>query len=246
MTAISLKQLPSLYVNTAPYTWVSNTTLSIPAGQLRDSTNSVDITLSAATTLDQAVKGLNGLDIGTIAASTWYYVHVVADSTGFKPAGTVLSLSATAPNMPFGYDVFKLLGFVYTASSTAYFTKFDVTGNANSHTYMWDSSVSVLSGGTSSTFAAVDLSAAVPPITLTEVILNTAFTPNAANDIFKLRKTGSSATTNLTIAGNVAAKVTQSQVSVISALAGGLPEIDYLVTASGALTMLVLGFRYYL
>ena len=245
MTNVSLKKLPYRAVNTAVYSWASNTTLSIPAGQYRDTTNSIDIVLSATATLNAAATGLNGIDIGTFAASTWYYIYAIGDSAGNRVSGALISASATAPNLPFGYDAFALIGFALSDGST-HFLKFDVTGNGATHTYMWDAAVSVLSGGTSATFAAIDLSTAVPPVDLTEVVLNTAFTPNAANDIFKLRKTGSSSTTNLTIAGNVAAKVTQDQVSVISALSSSVAKIDYLVTASGALTITVLGFKYFI
>ena len=48
-------------------------------------------------TVDITVSGVNGLDTGSEAASTWYYIWVIYNGT--TVAG-LLSTSATAPTMP--------------------------------------------------------------------------------------------------------------------------------------------------
>ena len=56
----------------------------------------------------------NGLDTGTLAASTWYSVWVI--SNGATTAG-LLSLSATAPTLPSGYTFKARIGWIRTDAS---------------------------------------------------------------------------------------------------------------------------------
>lgn len=67
-------------------------------------------------TIDSTVNGVNGLDTGTIAPSTWYFVWAI--SNGPSIAG-LLSLSAVSPALPSGY--------VYAARIGAFLT--DGSGN---------------------------------------------------------------------------------------------------------------------
>ncbi len=240
---IPLQTLPYHQVNSAPYTWASNVSLSIPSQLIRDTTNTIDIYLPSTTALLASGTGINGLDTGSLAASTWYYVYIIADSTGKLPVGTILSASATSPLLPFGYDAYALLGFVLTDGSV-HFLKFYAVGNGGGHTYWLDTSIQVLSGGSSATYAAVSLATAVPAINYSEIIFSAGFVPNAAGDIFSVRPTGSAATTVATYHGAVATKSHDFQMTLLSLLSSGNPSIDYLVTASGALTLNVLGFKY--
>lgn len=65
----------------------------------------VDITLAGT------AVGINGLDAGALAASTWYAMWVI--SNGITTAG-LLSLSATAPTMPAGYIYKARVGWIRT------------------------------------------------------------------------------------------------------------------------------------
>ncbi|MHA3052540.1 hypothetical protein [Acinetobacter sp. ANC 4640] len=60
--------------------------------------------------------GANGLDTGTLALSTWYYVHVIYNPTTQTQAA-LFSLSATAPTLPSGYTFFARVGVVRTDST---------------------------------------------------------------------------------------------------------------------------------
>lgn len=65
-------------------------------------------------TLNITTSGVNGLDTGSVAASTWYYVWAISDGTNFKG---LYSLSATSPTLPGGYTYELLVGVVQTDGS---------------------------------------------------------------------------------------------------------------------------------
>src|SRR3990167_8919241 len=85
----------------------------------------VDVTYTA----DLAVAGVNGLDTGAEAGSTWYYVYIIVGEiapevndtanalqppmrrTGASVA-SLLSASATAPTLPPGFNRFRRVGAV--------------------------------------------------------------------------------------------------------------------------------------
>lgn len=87
-----MSTLPTSPIVNSPYldlhggvlTYASTTTFTVTDGIFRDSTNTNDITLtgtSGTTTVSVSSAGLNGIDTGTVAASTIYYVYVVGSST---------------------------------------------------------------------------------------------------------------------------------------------------------------------
>lgn len=79
---------------------------------LEDGSNAYVTARSGSLTINSAGSGANGLDTGTLAASTWYSVWVIR-----KPDGTtagLISLSATAPTMPSGYTFKARVGWIRT------------------------------------------------------------------------------------------------------------------------------------
>lgn len=99
------------------------TSIGIAAGNCRngDSGQPFNMTLAAAITKTfsnfAAGSGNGGLDTGTIAANTWYHVHLIRkDADGTLDA--VISLSATAPTMPAGYTARRRLGAIRTNASS--------------------------------------------------------------------------------------------------------------------------------
>jgi hypothetical protein len=79
---------------------------------LENTSNVYFIARSLNLTINSTTSGANGLDAGSVAASTWYSVWAIA-----KPDTTVaglLSLSTTAPTMPSGYTFKARLGWVRT------------------------------------------------------------------------------------------------------------------------------------
>lgn len=235
-----------LYINGLGTTYTSATTLTVGTGQCRDSGNVFDLFLNSPAVLNSGVVGVNGLDTGTVAINSLYYIYLIGDLTNNNPSALLISLSSSAPVMPAGYGLLRLIGAWATNGSAQFYVGYQ-TGSGSAKNFYYDAPVSVLSGGSSATFAAVDLSAVVPAVnTLNEVFLNAQYTPNTAGNTFSLRPTGSSASggaSTIVASGVVAAKAQDFPMfRMISKLATGKPEIDYIVQSSDALTLLVAGF----
>ncbi|MGY2285615.1 phage tail protein [Pseudomonas gingeri] len=76
--------------------------------------------------INASASGVNGLDTGILAASTWYYVWVIWN--GSSVAG-LLSLSSTTPTMPNGYTHKGLVSVIRTdASANKYPFSFQQAG----------------------------------------------------------------------------------------------------------------------
>jgi len=196
--------------------------------------------------INTAVNGVNGLDAGTLAASTNYCVYAIADSKNKLPPGGLLTLQSNAmPLIPYGYDSFRLLGFVLT-DGAVHLLAASVLNAVNEKGFFLSPAVSVLSGGNAVTFTAIDLSSAIPTTTEPFVIalLAVTFIPAAAGDVAKFRPTGSSAVNNLvTITGNIAGVAQTSYIAVNCGVGSSKPEIDYEVSVSGdSLSVSVQGY----
>jgi hypothetical protein len=248
--------LPHLYISGLSISIASTTILAIAPGQARDSNDNIDMpvgfpnlqgnTLPATQFqnympplfINSAVNGVNGLDTGTIAASTQYAIYLIGDSRGYNPVAGLLTLSSNAgPLIPFGYDSFRLLGFIETDGSSHFvYATHEVQTMSGALSYYLSPATSVLSGGTSTTFAGVDCNTPVPAGTLPNVILQllVTFIPAAVGDIAQFRPTGSSATTNLVTITGLVAGIAQSQyIQIIAGVNGSShTSFDYLVTSS--------------
>lgn len=237
---------PSLYVNNLNPAWASNTTLTVAAGTCRDDGNDIDLELAASTTINGAVNGLNGLDTGSLANTTWYYIYVIGDSLKVNTTGCLVSTSATAPTMPAGYDVKRLIGYTITDGS-AHFLKFYVEGNGKERIYVWDTKPSVVAAGSAVTYTAVDLSAGVPPLAQAIVGLKIALTPQAGGNLINVRPTGSAATDVAGLSASTTGVVKTGQLRAISALSSGVSKIDYVVShASDSVDVKIDYFHYYI
>lgn len=133
--------------------------------------------------------GLNGLDSGTIAANSIYAVYAIGSSSSIYtssndlaggpspnplgpvtvepepiayPVGVILSLNATAPILPAGYDMYRRIGWAATDSASG-FVEFLQYGNSDQRWYYWQTGASVLAAGASTSYADVDLSVSVAP-----------------------------------------------------------------------------------
>lgn len=245
--AISLPVVnaPNLYVDGLELSWASATTLTVADGRARNSTNQNDIILDAAVTINGAVSGaINGLDQGALANNTFYAVYIVGDSYGNNDTGAMISTDTDSPLLPGGYDMSRRIGWVLTNGS-AQFLKFWQYGNDKERQYYYDVGISELAGGSSATFAAVDLATSVPPIA-TEVLFDVAYTPNGATDVAEFLPFGSSATNGIVRFGYGVAAAQVGMASVPCRLDAGVPKIQYKVTAGDTLTLLTIGYKDYL
>jgi hypothetical protein len=240
--------LPMLYKNNLQLAWASATTLTVAAGQARNSDNAFDI-ISSAITIDAAVSGVNGLDTGSLAASTWYAVLQIASDINTKRPGylltTLANFNAGSMAMPLGYSIYDVVGYVLTDGS-ANILKFYVVGNGNQRQHYWDDAIKVLNDGTSASLANITLTTAVPPIDNTPVFINIEFTPATANDYVSVFPGGSSATIGPRTYGSVAAKMNGGQTKVLSKLVSSAPTIRYINSAAaGNADFWVNGFEYF-
>jgi len=155
----------------------------------------MDIVSSGILTPNIEVLGVNGLDIGSEAGDTWYYIWVIADSTlvNPKPVASLLSLSSTSPTMmPLGYDKKRLIGAVRNDGSS-HFYDYYTTSTGKDRLFLWreeKSVLNVLDGGTSSAWMDLNLSEFVPPIS-TLAYINTLFRGSNNDDYVEFRPEGS-------------------------------------------------------
>lgn len=228
--------------------WLSTTTISVSAGLAKNALNWGDIQLTkiAGTTMNAAVNGVNGLDVGVLAATTLYAVYVIGSSEDIVTPATIISTNFTQPLMPSGYDLWRRIGAVAT-DSAAHFIEFFQSGSGNER-FMFLTETSgndtrVLNGGTAhAAYAAVAMTHLVPPNIQAVVILNYSYTPAAAANAFSLRPTGSVVAQGYTsINGPVMAQAQLGQAIMISA-DGATPSIDYIVTNGDALSLFVGGY----
>lgn len=141
----------------------SVSTVDIGPGTCKDSTNTVDITVSSTLTANLAGTpgDPNSLDTGTEAANSGYALHVIYGIG--KAVASLISLSETAPTLPTGYTHFRCVGWIYNKSSNI--VKFTQFGNGQTRQYFWTTSAAggaILTNGQATTLTAVDCSAQLP------------------------------------------------------------------------------------
>lgn len=97
--------------------WASTTTATITVDQviLQNSSNSAFLANAVNQTLNSALSGAGGLDTGSIATSTWYYIYIIYNGT---TVSSLMSLSSSSPTLPSGYTYFALVSAVFTDGSS--------------------------------------------------------------------------------------------------------------------------------
>jgi hypothetical protein len=103
----------------------SATTIGVAAGSCADSTNAVVMSVSAGT-IDCATTGANGLDAGSLANTTWYYVFAIAKAD--RTTAVLASASLASPTLPTGYTLKRRIGSFKTDGS-AQIIPFTQTGD---------------------------------------------------------------------------------------------------------------------
>lgn len=227
MANYPIEYAPFPYITGMKLSFNTTALIDVAAGQCLNSTKVNYIVIEDTVTINTALTGAGGLDQGTIANSTLYHVHAIGDSTQNNEGSALISTSATAPVLPFGYDMFLRIGSVKTDGS-ALVLAFGQTGNGATRRMTYDTLIQVLNAGAATTFTNVDCSASVPASSAKAVVLQCAFTPaTAGTNQLKLRRDGSASTNGSVQAnGTVNAVVAQSQLFV--PVAAGI--FEYLVT----------------
>ena len=135
--------------------------IDIADGSCRDATNTENMVLASAlgkrldatwTVGGTPAATVGGLDTGSIAADSWYYIWLIKRTdTGVVDA--LFSLSSTAPTMPTNYDKKRLIAAVLTDATPDIIAYYQYGGQ-----FIWDVLVEDVSGVGDSAGALVTLS----------------------------------------------------------------------------------------
>ncbi len=237
------------FINGLTMAYTSATSITVAAGNASDSTVTAKITLPAAAVINTAAKGLNGLDTGAIGNNLHYAVYVIADSKcenpetvgAANPAGVMLSLASNAmPYLPFGYDMFRRIGYVLTNGSAQILEFTQRKNGLNRDMWYADAIATNITAGASATFAAVTASASVPT-GAKEVFIKAALTADAgATRTAALREGDSASTLGQVFMSSPASTVTTASLVCPCGVSG---SIDYVVSnAAAAIALSVLGY----
>lgn len=207
--------------------------VNIASGAARSSSNNNDIELDAAVDVNNTLSGAGGLDDGSVAADTLYAVYLIGDSSKYNATAGLLSLASNAtPSLPFGYDMYRRVGYVLT-DATSDFLLFDQRGNSADRTMWYRQAVATdITAGASAAYAAVDSSGSTPS-QATQVLYRCTFTPTGANDELHLRSGDSAvAGDSQAVASGSAAGVVKLDMLWCPCGATASTSVDYKVTGS--------------
>lgn len=182
----------------------SSTTFGISAGVATDSTNVSMMALASAYTKTTSAWALGtaagSLDTGTIAANTWYHVHLIQrPDTGV--VDVLISLSATAPTLPANYTLSRRIGAMKTDGS-AQWVKFIQVGDE----FIWDApgnDVTTTTLGTTPTLYTLSVPIGVQVNALFRGYMNSA----TVFRVVLINSPDESSTSAASPAGNVTAQV---------------------------------------
>lgn len=247
--SIPVENLPFLYINgmvVSNNATTPNSKVDVSSGQCRDSNDVMDISLSAAVTINAGANGaVNRLDAGTFAASKVYGVYVIGDSSNKLQAGGLLSLASnSSPLLPFGYDSYRLVGYAISDASIHFLLAY-ISGINSFRQYFYDApQATAITAGASTSYAAIDLSALVPPVSNIPVSIKSALTPSAAGRGVFLQPVGATGDAIINL-GQVTSVVLNSYNIVLAQLSSSLPKINYKVSnGSDAVAINVAGFQF--
>lgn len=221
-----------------------NTKLDVAVGSILNSTKEFQINLDTAVTIDATANGLNGLDTGSLAASTMYYVFAISDPQAYNTPGCMISASST-PLMPYGYSAYAVIGYVATDSSAHFLKGYWTDDKSSLRTFMYDApQATAITAGNATSYTAVSLAGLVPAVENTPVYINSALTPNAAADTLKMQPEAGTGDA-VTITGQVAAVPVTTQSLVMATLDSSVAKINYKVSAAGAAAAInVAGYQF--
>lgn len=242
---IPVINLGNLYAQGCEISYNSTTEVDIAAGQVRDSTNVNDIVISSAITLNAAAVGANGIDSGSLAASTLYAIYAIGDSTANNDGAVLLSTSATSPVLPAGYDMKRILGYIRTNASSNLLNGY-WSGSSNQRLFMYDAPIATsITAGAATSYTAFTLATFVPAIAGLPVVIAFDMTPAAASRVMSLHPYGATGD-SIKITSQVTAVHVTGNAIVQAELNSGAPSIEYKWSAGGgdAVALNVAGYWY--
>lgn len=234
---------PVSYISGLTADWLSTTTLTLNVGACSDSLNYIDMVVDTAITINAAAVGVNGIDTGALGTSKFYYVFVIGDSSGFNHPAALISLSPTAPIMPYGYDSWRMVDIKVTDGSSHFLLSY-TNGKYGNREFIYDAPLTTGSSALTTSYVALPLTACVAPIGTPSVKFVATFTPNSAGNIAYVQPTGS--TGNETKLSGVVAAVAQiADLECTAFVVTGAASVSLKATAAtDTLVLLVKSFTY--
>jgi len=130
--------------------------VDINSGIVSSEDGTVVVEVTSPITVDITASGVNGLDTGSEAVSTWYYLYIIYNLTSDTVAG-LFSTSASSPTMPSGYTKKRLVSAIYNQSGGDF-----LTFRQDDNEFYLLGYQSILSGGSATSWTAVTMGNYVP------------------------------------------------------------------------------------
>lgn len=240
-----------LYLSNMQLSYQSSTLLTVMPGAARDSKDINDIILNSQITIDITKQGANGIDSGVVSPATIYAVYIVGDSTKYKQTCAVISSNLVSPTLPFGYDMFRRIGWVCTdlQLDPVVVFKFYQYGSDETRSYYYDIDDNnlnyIIQSGTSTTYSEAALSPIIPPIE-TQVFCRVLYTQGlAVNSAQFLPFGASNARGIVSISSGIVTTYFQT-VQIPCSIDGTASAIKYKVSAGDSINLYVYGYNDYL
>ncbi|MEB3286180.1 MAG: hypothetical protein VKJ04_01620 [Vampirovibrionales bacterium] len=162
----SAEAFPKGYIGNVAPLYVSASTIRVPSGfTCRDDSDSANIEVSADLDIVLSASGALGLDTGSEASNTWYYLWLIRKSSD-ATVSALFSASRTSPTLPGGYDQKRLLPFAARNNSSANLLPFMVGAGwpQRPKIVYIDAEIGFSAGTTATSFTSVSCATVVPPI----------------------------------------------------------------------------------
>jgi hypothetical protein len=231
-----------------------NTSLTMSEGACSDILNNIDMVIRDTITfpagvftrtslvIDCTTVGVNGLDTGALAASTFYYVYVIGDSNGFNKPAALVSTKCIYPDLafnpanvlpilPYGYDSFRLVDVKVTDGSSHFLLSYTF-GDYGYRKFVYDAPLTTGSSALTASYVALPLTACVAPIGKTDVNFTVDYTPFTAGNVLYVQPTGSTGN-EARMSGVVAAVHQWADLSSLAFLnVGGVASVSIKATGT--------------
>ncbi len=234
-------------VNGYRLSWASNTTLGLSAGTCSLSGSGLMMSQAGNVVINIANVGVvNGLDTGTAANNTSYYVYAIFHT---NPAlnGGIISTNSTTPTLPSGYIASRYVGRVRRGSGS--FIPFIQTGTGTTRKITYTGATILtkfVSAGASNIFASASMANFVPPGARVGKISYSI--GNAVTNLsgIYIRETGSSVTQGSgLIYDNSGAVISNGIYGIIDFVCNTSQSIDYALDEIGTVVDLcVFSYEY--
>ncbi|MBY0315146.1 MAG: hypothetical protein K2Q26_06480 [Bdellovibrionales bacterium] len=147
-----------------------------------DGTHVMASLITSALDADLTISGAGGLDTGSESGATGYDVYLITDNQGENPS-LLLTISGASPQLPSGYSLKSdVLWFISNSIGTgsADIVPFVDLGQGECQ-YQISQGLSALTGGSSTTVTAIDLTNKMPSASKLAILSYRAINPSAVS-----------------------------------------------------------------